>query len=198
MGRPKHTGGASRPLEPREVKRLLAVVSNSSRNRERNTMLIKTLLYTAGRISEVLFLKVSDVWDGHQVYPSLVFRKTKNKHTRRIPINSNFASDLEAYLKNSNLKLTDPLIPSTRSSSGNNHINPTAGSLLVKRLMVSAGIMDCSAHSTRKFALCHMLRNNVNIRTLQAISGHRSINSLEHYLYSSSSEISDAIETINF
>lgn len=198
MGRPKHSGGASRPLEPREVKRLLTVVSNSNRNRERNTMLIKTLLYTAGRISEVLFLKVSDVWDGENVYPSLVFRKTKNKHTRRIPINSNFASDLEQYIKGNSLNLTDPLIPSTRATNGSKHINPTAGSLLVKNLMVSAGIMDCSAHSTRKFALCHMMRNNVNLRTLQAISGHRSISSLEHYLYSSSDEVSQAIESINF
>ena len=198
MARPKHTGGPARPLELREVKRLIAVTSNSGRNRKRNTILIKTLIYTAGRISEVLYLKVSDVWDGNSVNPSLVFRKTKTKHTRRIPINSNFASDLKEYITSSNLKLTDPLIPSTRPVKGDYHINPTAGSLLVKRLMEAAGIMDCSAHSTRKFALTHMLRNNVNLRTISAVSGHRSAASLERYLYTSTPEIQDAIETINF
>ena len=198
VGRPKFSGGPARALEAGEVRKLISVVSNSGMNRHRNTMIIKTLLYSAGRISEVLNMRVNDVWDGQNVLNSFVFRKTKNKTTRRIPINSSFKSDLKTYILESGLTDSDPLFPSARTSDGLSFINPNAGSLLVKRLMKNAGINDASAHSTRKFALMTMLRNQVNLQTLRQISGHKSLASLQHYLASSSDEVSSAIEKIRF
>ena len=198
MGRPKYSGGAARPLEAHEIKRLLNITANTGRNRARNTILIKTLLFTAGRIGEVLHLQVQDVYNGKNILPSLVFRKTKTKTTRRIPINSGFQRDLLTYINENGLELDSPLFPSSRITNGSKFINPNAGSLLVKRLLVQAGLGDCSAHSTRKASLMALMRSNVNLTTIKTISGHKSYTSLEHYLSASKTEVNDAIDSLTF
>jgi len=198
MGRPKFSGGASRPLEVSEIKRLLNITSSTGRNRHRNTILIKTLLYTAGRIGEVLYLKVSDVYNGEIILPSLVFRKTKTKTPRRIPINEDFKAELLTYIKQSGLQLDDPLVPSSRIVGKTRHIDPNAGSLLVKNLLKQAGLGDCSAHSTRKASLMAMMRNNINLTVIKTISGHKSYSSLEHYLSASKTEVNEAIDSLKY
>ena len=198
MARPKNSGGASRPLEQHEIKRLLNITSKTGRNRERNTILIKMLLFSAGRIGEVLSLKVSSVFNGDEILPSFVFTKTKNGIPRRIPINDGFKCELLSYIKETNLKLDDPLFPSSRFTNGSRFINPNAGSLLVKRLMVQAGLGDCSAHSTRKASLMTMMRSGANWTVLQNIAGHQSASALQKYLSASKPEINNAINSLNF
>jgi integrase/recombinase XerD len=192
MARPINTGGPARALTKREIRHLINVVSNPARNSVRNTMLIKFLAYTGARISEALKLKVSSVYDGHKVLDSLVFQKTKNKTNRRIPINTNYQLELLNYIQSNDLLLDSPLFPSERGG----HISAQAGSLLVKKLLKSAGIMDASCHSIRKFSLMTMLRNNVNLQTIKQVSGHKSLASLQHYLASSQDEVKKAVDVI--
>jgi integrase/recombinase XerD len=192
MARPINTGGASRALTKREIRHIINVVSNPGRNSVRNTMLIKFLAYTGARISEAMKLKVSSVYDGNKILDSLVFQKTKNKTNRRIPINTNYQSELLDYIQSNDLLLDSPLFPSERGG----HISAQAGSLLVKKLLKSAGIMDASCHSIRKFSLMTMLRNNVNLQTIRQVSGHKSLASLQHYLASSQDEVKKAVDVI--
>jgi|APSaa5957512493_1039668.scaffolds.fasta_scaffold108835_1 integrase/recombinase XerD len=194
MARPKHSGGAARPLTDTEVKRLLIITSNpQAMNHRRNTMLLKMMLTTAGRVGEVIGLSVADCYSGTDVLPSLVFRKTKTNATRRIPINRNLQAELKSYIEDSDLDFDGPLFP---SSKGNRFLSAAAGSLLVKTLLINAGIPDASAHSTRKFALNSLLKLNVDLQTLKLISGHKNLSSLQHYLSSSSLEVEDAINLI--
>jgi integrase/recombinase XerD len=137
-------------------------------------------------------LKVSSVYDGNKILDSLVFQKTKNKTNRRIPINTNYQSELLDYIQSNDLLLDSPLFPSERGG----HISAQAGSLLVKKLLKSAGIMDASCHSIRKFSLMTMLRNNVNLQTIRQVSGHKSLASLQHYLASSQDEVKKAVDVI--
>ena len=194
MGRPKHSGGAARPLTDSEVKRLLIVTSNPDQmNSRRITMLLKTLLMTASRIGECVSLRVDSVYSGTDIFPSLVFRKTKTGATRRIPINKALQSELKSYIEQSLLDLDDPLFPSTK---GKRFLSASAGSLLVKNLLRSAGIPDASAHSTRKYALNSLLKMNVDLQTIKMISGHKNLSSLQHYLSSTSLEVEEAINLI--
>jgi integrase/recombinase XerD len=194
MGRPKNSGGAARPLTDAEVKRLLVITSNPDQmNSRRNTMLLKMLLLTGGRIGEVISLPVSSVYSGTDILPSLVFRKTKTGNARRIPINQSFQEELKSYIEQSLLPLEAPLFP---SSKGQRFLSPAAGSLLVKNLLINAGIPDASAHSTRKYHLNSLLKKNVDLQTIRMISGHKNLSSLQHYLSSTSVEVEEAINLI--
>jgi len=194
QGRPINTGGKTRGLEPFEIKRLIKIASVSS-NPERNVMLIRFMLFTCCRVSEALNVKVSDVYNGDYILPSVQFTKTKNKSPRIIPLNDNFKDDLLHYINALNLSANSPLFQSKKGG----HMKPSSGSYLIKSLLNDAGLSDAKgSHCLRKSGLGMLVSNNVSLNTIIAISGHKDYSNLKYYLNSSIEKTSEAINTLNF
>ena len=206
-GRPKNTGVTSRALSREEIKRLLTVTQHTnaqSGNAFRNAVMVQFGIYTSARISEIANVKIKDVIEDDKVSNSIVFSQTKSKKSRRIPLNPVLQSLLRRFLYDNPyqhtrseepqaLNLDAPLFPSQKGG----HFHPTAASKLIKTLLVRAGIPNAGAsHVLRKTGLTLLHEQGVSLRTLQEISGHSNIATLQTYLSASEHNVAGAINSL--
>jgi len=208
-GRPLNSGVVSRALTKTEVRRLLTMTrskkehqSSSNQSNIRNEALLYTGIHTTARISELCGLKVSDVLDNGSISTSVLFRKTKSKKSRRVPLSNDLQKHLDGYLnsflvkKSSSLLINNPNLPLFPSNKGS-HFHPTAGSQLVKSLLVDAGLENAGgSHIMRKTGLTMMLNAGCSLKALQLISGHSSISQLSAYLSATTNQVQAAVNQI--
>jgi integrase/recombinase XerD len=206
-GRPKHSGITSRALTPDEITRLLTVTKNNPNRKSqsfRNFVLIQFGIYTSARIGEIVNVSVGDVVEDGKVCSSVVFSRTKSKKSRRIPLNKHLQSLLQRFLdesshhytgygENRRLKSDFPLFPSQKGG----YFHPTAASKLIKVLLTDAGLANAGgSHVLRKSGLTMLHNSGVSLRTLQEISGHSNIQTLNAYLSTTTNQVEGAINSL--
>ncbi|NES00745.1 MAG: site-specific integrase [Symploca sp. SIO1B1] len=161
----------------------------------RDRCLFGVCLYTAARINEACTLRRADVFDKkRQVRPELIIRKRNTKGklgTRCIPI----GEDLRALL----VEYTPPLCQYWLfpGRHGRGHINPMSASRILRIAFEDIGIEGASTHSLRRTALTTMHNSRVPLRTIQRVSGHRSLGTLEEYLAVSDEQVRGAISSLS-
>lgn len=149
--------------------------------------------YTGERWGAICQLKVSDVFAdaiASVPHPEITFRKSTRKaspsgkqETRQCPVHPELSRLLRAYKPNKSGFLF---------SSGMGAVNPISFSACDKWLraaVVRAGLghRGISTHSTRRsFITILYYDRGVDIKTLQAITGHSDLKSLQRYI-----EVSD-------
>ncbi|MBW4636198.1 MAG: site-specific integrase [Iphinoe sp. HA4291-MV1] len=162
----------------------------------RDRTLCAVMLYTACRVREAVTLYRKDIYDSlDRVRPELIIRKgnTKGKlATRTIPV----LDDLRRYLEVYQPKPSKDgyLFP---GNWGKGHLHEEYASLLFREGCRRAGIEGASTHSCRRTALTIMHRNNVPLRVIQEISGHRNLEQLQRYLEVDSDQVRGAIAMLS-
>jgi integrase/recombinase XerD len=78
------------------------------------------------------------------------------------------------------------------------HLCPSMAHKILKRATERIGVQGVSTHSFRRTALTMMCRKGVNLRVIQKISGHKSLNVLAHYLEVAEQEKAAALALIEF
>lgn len=91
---------------------------------------------------------------------------------------------------------TNLLFPPGRH--GRNHIRKVSADALLRSVCQKLEFEGVSTHSFRRTALTRMSDAGVPLRHIQAISGHRTLASLERYLGVTESQKETAIATLNF
>lgn len=158
-------------LTPEEVSRLLEAVRNQ---RDRTTM---EIAYATGlRLGEVLRLKVADIDSGRMM---LRVDQGKGKKDRNVMLGRVLLETLRAYWKRYRPKVLlfpgqDPVRP----------VNPT----LIQRAFIQAKReariqKRVSFHSLRHSFATQLLDSGVNVRTIQALLGHRSLGTTQRYTH---------------
>lgn len=140
--------------------------------------------FTAARIGEILQLRVKDVYSDPARRESLdeicyrrETRKGKDKnHT--VPICEELAKYLRAY--SPKLDRDAYLFPDGRGG----HLSYEAVRAYLARAAEKAGLGNkrVTSHSLRRSSITALARNGVDLRTIQAISGHQSLNNLQRYI----------------
>lgn len=155
----------------------------------RDKALFAICLFTACRISEALQLEKTLV-----TKDKIIFKKgiTKGKlATREIPITKELKPFLIAY----------------QSSKPNNpfyfpgyagHLSINQAHKILNRACKKIGIEGASTHSFRRTALTQLHRQGIPLRVIQAISGHRTLTSLQRYLEVTDEDKAKAIFSLNF
>lgn len=137
----------------------------------------KTLFNTGLRISELINLKLNDVdLVAHQIYVSA----QKTEEGRVIPITSTLAKELDTYIKNYRKGNTPYLFTSKSGKQLSRidvwkHLKKTADKVGIKKKI--------SPHVLRHSCATYMLENGVDIRTIQQILGHKSLNTTQIYTH---------------
>ncbi len=184
--------GKAKVLTTEEIQRLFCEGLLTLRDRT----LCAVMLYTACRVREAVTLSIRDVYDRkRRVRPELIFRKgnTKGKlATRTIPV----MDDLRRYLEVYKPKPSEDgyLFP---GNWGRGHLHEEYASLLFREGCRRADIEGASTHSCRRTALTIMHRNNVPLRVIQEISGHRSLEQLQRYLEVDADQIRGAVAMLS-
>lgn len=151
------------------------------------------LRFTGARVSEALQLKVTDVYDFNgEVKDSILYRKETRKGKDKnltIPV----SADLRYYLERYHVPPTGYMFPSSRSKSG--HLTYEAVVKYLNLILERAGITKhITSHSFRRSLITHLARKGTDVRTIQMISGHASIQNLQLYIDTDPNRIKSALE----
>ena len=186
--------GRAKILTPDEINLLF----NERFTNPRDRALFGVCLYGAARINEACTLLRGDVIGFKGVRPVLVIRNynTKGKQeTREIQVHPQLKEYIEEHNRRDRWHTRPHLFPGRH---GRNHIRKVSADKILRDTCLKLEIEGVSTHSFRRTALTKMSDAGVPLRHIQAISGHKTLSSLERYLGVTEGQKETAISTLNF
>jgi integrase/recombinase XerD len=78
---------------------------------------------------------------------------------------------------------------------GNGHISRYTIDKVLRNACKECGIEGVSSHSFRRTTITELSRNNVSLRVIQKISGHRNLDVLQGYIDIDEKEMMNALQT---
>lgn len=186
--------GRAKILTPDEINLLF----NEGFTKPRDRALFGVCLYAATRINEACTLLRGDVIGYKGVRDVLVIRNynTKGKQsTREIQIHPQLKEYIAEHHRTDLWHTRPHLFPGRH---GRNHIRKVSADALLREVCQKLELEGVSTHSFRRTALTRMSDAGVPLRHIQAISGHRTLASLERYLGVTEEQKQTAIATLNF
>ena len=135
------------------------------------------LAYSAGlRLGEVLHLKVSDIDSERMV---IRVEQGKGKKDRNVMLADSLLATLRAYWKQERPR--EWLFP---GQDGRQPLNATIFQRAFVVAKQAARIeKQVSFHSLRHSFATHLMESGVSVRTIQALLGHRSLNTTQRYTH---------------
>jgi integrase/recombinase XerD len=169
-------------LSPESVEKLLAAPQPGERFYLRDRALLETLYATGSRASEVVNLKLVDLYlDGG-------FCKClgKGNKQRVVPLGKPALDALRTYLGDQRIDLTraEPECPWVFVSRGGKALTREMLWVLVKKYVRRAGLnRKVSPHTLRHSFATHLLAGGADLRTVQELLGHANIRTTQHYTH---------------
>ena len=158
-------------LSPHEVARLLRTLDNL----KHRTLLMT--IYAAGlRLSEALHLAVSDIDSQRMV---LRIRRGKGRKDRYAPLSETLLGQLRMYWKRN--QPASWLFPGKEDGSA---LSKSSVQRVCKQAAGRAGLAKrVSPHVLRHCFATHLLEAGTDLKTIQVLLGHRSLNTTSVYLH---------------
>ena len=192
----------ARPLTPKEIK----IVSSNFAGKfaVRNRSLFMLGVNVGGRISEMLSLKVGDVWQNGLPVNDLLFRKeiVKGKdYSRMVPVNKdgrNAIAELVVWHETAYGDI-DPNRPLFTSRKGNGSIAVSRGTAhkILESVFQAAGLNGkVATHSLRKSFAQRFYDVTGDIYAVKELLGHQSVETTQRYLGVSYSKLKNGCDQI--
>ena len=170
-------------LSPTEVENFLAAVKKSDAFWQRDRALLEVLYATGCRASEVCTLRVRDL----TLSEKHLRCHGKGNKQRMVPIGGRAISAIELYIQEGRSALADraPVAHDELFLSRNGRpLDRIQLWRLVKRYAQRAGILsDISPHSLRHSFATHLLAGGADLRQVQEMLGHASIQTTQIYTH---------------
>lgn len=169
-------------LSPESVDKLLAAPQATDRFYLRDRALLETLYATGSRASEVVNLKMGDL------YLEASFCKCVGKGSKQrvVPLGQPAVAALRAYLDELRPRLVQgrPDVATVFVSRGGRTLTREMLWVLVKRYVRRAGLnLKVSPHTLRHSFATHLLAGGADLRTVQELLGHANIRTTQHYTH---------------
>ncbi len=169
-------------LSPESVEKLLASPLPIDRYFLRDKALLETLYATGGRASEVVGLRLADVY----LDSSFCKCMGKGSKQRLVPLGRPAIEALRAYLSDLRPRLIQavPDSPWVFVSRGGRALTRIMLWTLVKKYVRRAGLNGkISPHTLRHSFATHLLAGGADLRTVQELLGHANIRTTQHYTH---------------
>ena len=169
-------------LSPEGVEKLLAAPQPQERFFLRDKAILETMYATGSRASEVVGLKLQDLFLDSR------FCKCHGKggKQRVIPLGRQAVNAVRSYLDKLRPRLvrTAPDAPWVFVSRGGKALTREMLWILVKKYVRRAGLNSrVSPHTLRHSFATHLLAGGADLRTVQELLGHASIQTTQHYTH---------------
>lgn len=149
------------------------------------------LLYGTGvRVSELCGLDISDV-DGSR---RLVRVTGKGGRQRSVPFGIPAERAIERYLASSRPKLIAVDTPALFLGVRGGRLHPSSVRRLLRRSRAKAAVPDVTPHDLRHSAATHLLEGGADLRSVQELLGHASIDSTQIYTHVSAERLRGAFD----
>lgn len=179
-----------------EIDHLISSIDLSSNEGERNRAIIETLYSCGLRVSEVINLKISDLY----FKEGFIKVTGKGNKERFVPVGDITQQYITEYISGSRVKIkiqskaTDIVFLNRRG----NILTRAMIFTIVKRLAVSANLnKNISPHTFRHSFATHLLQNGADLRAIQQMLGHESITTTEIYMHVDKSHLREVINSFH-
>jgi integrase/recombinase XerD len=175
-----------------EIDKLVNSVDLSTKEGERNQAIIETLYGCGLRVSELIDLKLSDLF----FKEGFIKVTGKGNKQRFVPIGEVTQQYISEYIRNSRT-----LVPLKKKASDVLFLNRRGNILtramiftIIKNLAIVADIQkNISPHTFRHSFATHLLENGADLRAIQQMLGHESITTTEIYMHVDKSHLQKVI-----
>ena len=169
-------------ISTQEIDQLIKAIDLSKPQGERNRAIIETLYGCGLRVTELVRLRISDLFFGE----GFIKVTGKGNKQRFVPIAEPTQKYIDFYRKEIRVhqeiqkEFKDTLFLNRRGKQLSRAMIFT----LVKQLAEKAGIQkNISPHTFRHSFATHLLENGANLRAIQQMLGHESITTTEIYMH---------------
>lgn len=179
-------------LSIQDIDNLIAAIDLSKPEGERNKAIIETLYGCGLRVSELVNLKISDLF----FEEGFIKITGKGNKQRFVPIAPMTQKIINSYRKNIrnhlqiNKKFEDTLFLNRRG----NQLTRAMIFTIIKDLAVKINLQkSISPHTLRHSFATHLLENGADLRSIQLMLGHESITTTEIYVHLDRSHLKKTI-----
>jgi site-specific recombinase XerD len=172
------------PADPEIVRCLISTCENGKFYGDRDRALFLALLDTGCRASELLNIDIPDV---NKTNGIILIRKTKSKRPRTVILGQRARKALRVYLQHR--ADTNPALWVIKSKERLTYFG--LRSMVARRSRI-AGVKPPELHSFRRLFALTMLRNGVDIYSLQMLMGHSDMQILRRYLKETDNDLINA------
>ncbi|RCS27076.1 site-specific tyrosine recombinase XerD [Polaribacter sp. WD7] len=180
-------------LSETEVNELIAAIDLSRPQGERNRTIIETMYSCGLRVSELVALKISDLF----FEEGFIRVIGKGNKQRFVPIHFNAQKYILFYIKNIRNHIDtqkgseDILFLNRRGKSLTRQMIFT----ILKNLSIKINLRKkISPHTLRHSFATHLLKNGADLRAIQQMLGHESITTTEIYVHLDRSYLQEVVE----
>ena len=150
----------------------------------RDYLLMQVLWRTGVRVSELLNIRPGDIKGNNQV---VNITKAKRGKQRRVLLDEETLKMLSDYVLALNTPEDQPIFGLTSRQIGN----------IVKKYGNTIGV-DVHPHTLRHSFAIHLVRSGMDLRRLQLLLGHSSLNMTQIYLQFKDDDIREVYQKIDF
>ena len=168
-------------LSIQEIDSIIAAVDLSKKEGQRNRAILETLYSCGLRVSELITLKLSDLY----LDDEFIRVEGKGQKQRLVPISKKAIKEIQFYMVDRHLVTAkkgheDFLFLSRRGT----HLSRIMIFHIIKELADEVGIIKIiSPHTFRHSFATHLLEGGANLRAIQMMLGHESITTTEIYTH---------------
>lgn len=193
----------TRPLDNNEILLVSACFDGSFEIRNRGLFMLG--VSTGGRISELLSLRIGDVYQNKRPVTDLLFDKSVVKGgevSRSVPVNSDGRYAIEDLIgwhgaRYQNADKSRPLFPS-RNGQGEKRMSRRTAHDVLKSAFEIAGLNGhLATHSLRKSFAQRLYNRTGDIFAVQEMLGHKSVTTTQKYLGVNYANIKEAVEEMS-
>jgi integrase/recombinase XerC len=168
----------------------------------RNSMILRVFLFTGVRVSELCGLNIDNVFFGGKVkaYMAVSADIAKGGSAREVPLTDKLQKDLQAYYQDKiysgrteSVESGRPLFTQHKNTAKS--LTPRQVQRVVKMAGELIGLPDLHPHTLRHTFATGLMRIT-DMRTVQALLGHKSLQSTQVYTHPSSDDMSKAVNKL--
>ena len=193
----------TRPLDNDEIRRVSAAFTGIFATRNRGLFMLG--VSTGGRISELLSLRIGDVYQNGRAVSDMLFDKSIVKGgevSRAVPVNRDGRRAIEDIIgwhreKYGNTEANRPLFPS-RNGQGEKQMSRRTAHDVLKNAFEAAGLNGhLATHSLRKSFAQRLYDRTGDIFAVQEMLGHKSVATTQKYLGVNYASVREAVEQMS-
>lgn len=192
----------TRPLNNKEIRKVVQSFEGTYEVRNRSLFVLG--VSTGGRISELLALKVGDVWQNNAPVSDLLFDKSvvKGKElSRAVPLNCDGRDTIVELINWHKAKFTK-VVQSRMlfvSRQGKGAMDRRTAHGILKNAFEKAGLNGkLATHSMRKSFAQRLYEQTGDIFAVQELLGHKDVGTTQKYLGVNYASVRDAVENMAF
>ena len=186
----------ARTINEKQAKTMFAFLS-TQRNAISNQAMFALSYYCGLRAKEIASLKVGDVLkaDGSiKDVADLSAEQTKGSNGREFYINKHAKQHIAALIKS--MPVVEPHFPLLQVMGKRKAFSANGIAIAMRNIYNDAGFTGCSSHTGRRSAISQLANKGVGIRIIQKFSGHRQLQSVQHYLDANEEMVKNAAELL--